>query len=240
MKITILTIFPEMFTGFTSTSIIKKAILKELVTIEVVDIRLFTQDKHRRVDDYPFGGGQGLIMMAQPILDALKSVRTSNSTVIYLTPVGHVFTQSYAKQWVGNKHLILLCGHYEGVDERVLKAVDLCVSIGDYVLTGGEIPAMVVSDAVIRLIDGVITEGATHDESFETGLLEYPQYTRPANLDGERVPAVLLSGHHEQIRLWRMKQSVLKTRQYRPDLLQKHPTNKELSKILRQIESESE
>ena len=146
MRITIATIFPEMFEGFISTSIIKKAVLKGLVEIDTVDIRAFTLDKHRRVDDYPFGGGQGLVMMAQPVIDALNSVKTPQSKVIYLTPVGEVFSQPKAKEFVMLEHIILLCGHYEGIDERIMDSVDMCLSIGDFVLTGGEVAAMVVTD----------------------------------------------------------------------------------------------
>ena len=238
MRITIATIFPEMFEGFISTSIIKKAVLKGLVTIDTVDIRSFTNDKHRRVDDYPFGGGQGLVMMAQPVIDALNSVRTPDSKVIYLTPVGEVFSQPKAKDFVSFKHMILLCGHYEGIDERIMDSVDVCLSIGDFVLTGGEVAAMVVTDAVVRLVDGVITEASHQQESFEGDLLEYPQYTRPADYLGKTVPEVLLSGNHEVIRKWRLKESIRKTLQYRPDLLKKRIFNKEEKKLLLEIESE--
>lgn len=238
MRITIATIFPEMFEGFINTSIIKKAVLKELVTIDTVDIRSFTKDKHRRVDDYPFGGGQGLVMMAQPVIDALNSVKTAESKVIYLTPVGHVFNQVMAKELVKSKHLILLCGHYEGIDERIMDHVDMCLSIGDFVLTGGEVAAMVVTDAIVRLVDGVITEASHQQESFEQDLLEHPQYTRPAEYQGKKVPEVLLSGNHEAIRRWRLKQSIRKTLTYRPDLLSKRTFSKEESQYLSEIESE--
>jgi tRNA (guanine37-N1)-methyltransferase len=238
MRITIATIFPEMFEGFITTSIIKKAVLKELVEIDTVDIRSFTKDKHRRVDDYPFGGGQGLVMMAQPVIDALNSVKTPDSKVIYLTPVGEVFSQPKAKEYVLLKHIILLCGHYEGIDERIMEHVDVCLSIGDYVLTGGEVAAMVVTDAIVRLVDGVIAEASHQQESFEGDLLEYPQYTRPAQYEGKTVPDVLLSGNHEAIRKWRLKQSLRKTVQYRPDLLRKRIFNKEEKKLLLEIESE--
>lgn len=238
MRITIATIFPEMFEGFINTSIIKKAVLKELVTIDTVDIRSFTKDKHRRVDDYPFGGGQGLVMMAQPVIDALNSVKTADSKVIYLTPVGHVFHQVMAKEFVNYDHLILLCGHYEGIDERIMDHVDMCLSIGDFVLTGGEVAAMVVTDAIVRLVDGVITEASHQQESFEQDLLEYPQYTRPSEYLGKKVPEVLLSGNHEAIRRWRLKQSIRKTLVFRPDLLSKRTFSKEESQYLKEIESE--
>ncbi len=238
MRITIATIFPEMFDGFISTSIIKKAVLKELVEIDTVDIRSFTKDKHRRVDDYPFGGGQGLVMMAQPVIDAINSVKRPESKVIYLTPVGEVFSQPRAKEFVLLEHIILLCGHYEGIDERIMEHVDICLSIGDYVLTGGEVAAMVVTDAVVRLVDGVIAEASHQQESFEEDLLEYPQFTRPADYMGKTVPEVLLSGNHEVIRKWRLKESIRKTRQYRPDLLKKRNFSKEEKKMLLEIESE--
>lgn len=232
MKISILTIFPEMFEGFLTTSIIKKAILKELVKVEMIDIRSFTKDKHNRVDDYPFGGGAGLVMMAQPVIDAINSCKAENSHVIYMTPVGHSFKQGIAKEFAGKSHLILLCGHYEGIDERIMPYVDECISIGDYVLTGGELAAMVVSDAVIRLQPGVITEDSIIDESYEDNLLEYPQYTRPATYQGVDVPKVLLSGHHEEIRKWRLKQSLLRTKKFRPDLLEHRVFTKEERKLL--------
>lgn len=238
MRITIATIFPEMFEGFITTSIIKKAVLKGLVEIDTVDIRSFTKDKHRRVDDYPFGGGQGLVMMAQPVIDALNSVKTPESKVIFLTPVAEVFNQQKAKDFVSLKHIILLCGHYEGIDERIMEHVDMCLSIGDFVLTGGEVAAMVVTDAIVRLVDGVIAEASHQQESFEGDLLEYPQYTRPAQYEGKAVPDVLLSGNHEAIRKWRLKQSLRKTMQYRPDLLRKRIFNKEEKKLLLEIESE--
>jgi tRNA (guanine37-N1)-methyltransferase len=238
MRVTIATIFPEMFEGFISTSIIKKAVLKGLVEIDTVDIRSFSKDKHRRVDDYPFGGGQGLVMMAQPVIDALNSVKTPDSKVIYLTPVGEVFSQPKAKEFVLLKHIILLCGHYEGIDERIMEHVDICLSIGDFVLTGGEVAAMVVTDAIVRLVDGVIAEASHQQESFEGDLLEFPQYTRPADYDGKVVPEVLLSGNHEVIRKWRLKESIRKTLQYRPDLFKKRIFSKEEKKMLLEIESE--
>lgn len=238
MKITILTLFPEMFEGFLTTSIIKKAILKKLVEVECVNIRDFTKDKHARVDDYPFGGGAGLIMQAQPIMDAIESLKTSETKVIYLTPVAPVLTQQKVKSLINYTHIILLCGHYEGVDERVLTMVDEVISIGNYVLTGGELAAMVVSDAMIRLLDGVISEGSIDEESFEQDLLEYPQYTRPKEYKGLIVPEVLLSGHHTLIKQWRLEQSVLKTMQHRPDLLEKQSLSKEVLAIIKKINAQ--
>lgn len=238
MRITILTLFPEMFEGFLTTSIIKKARLKNLVEIETVDIRSFTKDKHHRVDDYPFGGGQGMILQCQPVLDALKSVKKENSHVILLSPVGNVFKQSVAREYVKKEHLILVCGHYEGFDERILDYVDESVSIGDYVLTGGEVASMVITDAVVRLVDGVITQASHEDESFENGLLEYPQYTHPVEYDGKSVPDVLLSGHHENIRRFRLKESLRKTLRYRPDLLKNRTFSKEEIQMLDELKKE--
>ena len=238
MRITILTAFPEMFEGFTTTSIIKKAVLQEFVTIELVDVRTYTLNKHQRIDDTPYGGGAGMVMFYQPIADAIKDLRTKDSTVVLLTPTGHLFSQSIAHKLKIKEHLILVCGHYEGYDERIIKHVDHCLSIGDYVLTGGELAAMVVSDAVIRLIDGVIAKDSLEEESFEDGLLEYPQYTNPPSIDDLEVPEVLLSGHHENIRKWRLKESLRKTISYRSDLLADRELNEEEETLLKEILTE--
>ena len=235
MKITVLTLFPEMFEGFQTTSIIKKALLKQLVEFEVVDMRSFTQDKHYRVDDTPCGGGQGLVLMCQPVVDAIEAVRTPDSKVYLMSPQGAVFQQAMARKLETHAHLVLVCGHYEGFDERIRSYVDGEISIGDFVLTGGELAAMVISDAVIRLVDGVIREASHVDDSFEDGLLEYPQYTRPIDYRGESVPEILLSGHHENIRKWRLEQSLRRTLQRRPDLLQLIVLNKEEAKVLKGI-----
>ena len=235
MKISILTLFPEMYEGFLNTSIIKKARLKELVTFEIVDIRAFTLDKHKRVDDAPFGGGQGMVMFPQPIVDALRSIKTNESHVILMTPAAPTFDQVKARELVYYQHLILICAHYEGYDERILNYVDEVLSIGDYVLTGGELASMVISDAVTRLVKGVITEDSNLYESFENGLLEYPQYTRPVEYEGQTVPEILLSGHHENIRQYRLKESLRKTYQYRKDLLAKQEFNQKTAKILKKI-----
>ena len=218
----------------------KKARLKNLAEIETVDIRSFTQDKHHRVDDYPFGGGQGMILQCQPVLDALKSIRNEQSHVILLAPVGRVFKQSIAREYVKKEHIILICGHYEGFDERIMDYVDESMSIGDYVLTGGEVASMVITDAIVRLVDGVITQASHEDESFENGLLEYPQYTHPVEYDGKTVPEVLLSGHHENIRKFRLKESLRKTLRYRPDLLENYELNKEEVKFLNEIKTEED
>ena len=235
MKITILTLFPEMFDGFLNTSIIKKARLKGLADIEAIDIRNFTEDKHNRVDEYPFGGGQGMIMKCQPVLDCLKSVRQPGSKVLLMAPTGQTFCQAKARELVKEEHLIFLCGHYEGFDARIREYVDEEISIGDYVLTGGELASMVISDAVTRLVPGVITEESHLDESFENGLLEYPQYTRPVEYDGLCVPDVLLSGHHENIRKFRLKESLRLTLQVRPELLEHRDFTKEERKLLDQV-----
>ncbi len=241
MKITICTLFPEMFENFLQTSIIKKAQLQDYVVIDTVNIRDFTTDKHNRVDDYPFGGGAGLVMKVQPIADMLAHVVTPTSKVVYLTPVAPVLNQKKAKQLSHVDHLILLCGHYEGVDERVLQYVDDVLSIGDYILTGGEVAAMVVTDAVVRLIKGVISEDSVEIESFEDSLLEYPQYTRPADYKGQKVPDILISGHHQNIAWWQQKEAIRKTYLHRKDLLKKATLTKEQQKMLQEVlDEESE
>lgn len=221
MRIDVLTLFPEMMEAVLGESIIGRARKAGLVEFSFVNIRDFSADKHRRVDDYPYGGGTGMLMTPQPIYDAYRSVASDEAKVIYLSPQGEVFHQEIAKRLAAEEsHLILLCGHYEGVDERVLEEiVDMELSIGDYVLTGGEIPAMAVADAVVRLLPGVLagTESFT-GESHYNGLLEYPQYTRPPVFMGREVPEVLLSGHHKNILAWQKEQSELRTRQKRPDL----------------------
>ena len=240
MRITILTIFPEMFEGFLNTSIIKKARLKNIVDIQVVDFRPFTADKHTRVDDYPFGGGQGMVLMCQPIIDCLKSVKKENSHVVLMNPAGQTFNQAKAHQLLEREDIIIICGHYEGYDARISNYVDEEISIGDYILTGGELGAMVVTDAVTRLVRGVITQESTEDESFENGLLEYPQYTKPVDYDGYVVPEVLLSGHHENIRKFRLYESLKKTLELRPDLLEKKELTEEEKKMLNRIMAEKD
>ena len=235
MKISILSLFPEMFDGFLETSIIKKARLKNLVEINIVDMRAFTEDKHNRVDDYPYGGGAGLVLMCQPVIDAIKASKTEDSKVILLSPQGPTFNQEMAYDFAQEKDLVLVCGHYEGFDERIRDYVDMELSIGDFVMTGGEIASMAVSDAVIRLIDGVITQESHEDDSFSNGLLEYPHYTRPRVYEGKEVPEVLLSGHHENIRKFRLEKSLEKTLRIRPDLLEYREFTKEESKILEKI-----
>jgi len=243
MKITILTIFPEMFDGFLNTSIIKRARIKESIDIQVVDFRKYTIDKHNRVDDYPFGGGQGMILMCQPIVDCLKDVKTGNDFVVLMDPTGDKLTQKIVHEYherltVQDKHLIFICGHYEGFDNRIYDYVDAKLSIGDYILTGGELASMVITDAIVRLIDGVITTESHQDESFEDGLLEYPQYTHPVEYDGKTVPEVLISGHHENIRKYRLYESLKRTYEQRKDLLENRSLTKEEQKMLDKIVSE--
>lgn len=238
-KITVLTLFPEFFDSFKSTSIIKRALEEERVIFETVNFRDYTQDKHNKVDDTPCGGGQGMLLMCQPIVDCIKDIKDEHSLVIMLTPQGKTFHQQMAHQFCREvEHLIILCGHYEGFDERIRSYVDMEVSLGDFVLTGGEPAAMVISDAIIRLIDGVILEDSHADDSFEAGLLEYPQYTRPIEYDGKKVPDVLLSGHHANIRKWRLKEALKRTLLKRPDLLEKRIFTKEEAKLMSEIRNE--
>ncbi len=238
MKIDILTIFPEFFNEFLNTSIIKRAISKKSVKVNTVNIRDFSKDKNKRIDDTPCGGGAGLVMKVEPLVEAIKSVKTKDSKVIYLSPKGRVFNQSVAKELATHKHLVLLCGHYEGIDERVLNYVDEEISIGDYILTGGEIAAMVVSDSVIRLLDGAISKDSLIDESFENGLLEYPQYTLPKVYKGMKVPDILFSGNHKAISKWRKKESLRITLNNRKDLLSKYKLNKEEKELLKEIKED--
>ncbi len=229
MRIDILTIFPKMFDPVVNESIVKRAQAKNKVKIIVHDLRDHTLDKHHKVDDRPYGGGSGMVMSAQPIIAAIKKItgktksKKKGRAVVLLCPQGEKLTQPIAKELSGLKHLILICGHYEGVDERVRESVvDREISIGDYVLTGGELPAMVLVDAVVRLIPGVLGDkNSLNFESFEGNLLEYPQYTRPSDFKGLKVPRVLLSGNHKEIEDWRKKQAIIRTKKRRPDLLAK-------------------
>ncbi len=231
MKFDVFTLFPETFELVMKESIIGRAQEKGLVEVNAIDIRDYTKDKHRKVDDYPFGGGNGMVMMCQPVFDAFRSVTAgldNRPKVIYMSPQGRVLTQKLAFELSKEEHLILLCGHYEGIDERIIEElVDEEISIGDYVLTGGELPAMVLIDCVSRLIPGVLSsEGSFSDESHFNGLLEYPQYTRPAEYEGRPVPEILLSGHHANIQKWRTEQSLERTRKKRPDLYDEFLKNK--------------
>lgn len=241
MKISILTLFPEFFDGFLTNSIIKRAIAKEKVNIEIINIRDFTLDKYGRVDSAPVGGGAGLIMKCQPVLDSLKSVRKENSHVILLSPRGKTYNQTCARYFAKNyEHLIIICGHYEGTDERINKYVDELVSVGDFILTGGEIGAEIISDSIIRLLDGVIAPESIVDESFENGLLEYPQYTEPFDYNGEKIPDILYSGNHTAIEKWRKKKSLRLTKEHRPDLLKDYQMNKQEKKLFEELNSDEQ
>jgi len=220
MIIDILTLFPDMFTGFINESIIKRAIDKKKVTINIHNLRDYSPFKNKQVDDYAFGGGSGMVLMCEPIFNAIRSLRKEDSLVIMLTPSGKVFNQTWAHEFKEYKHIILLCGHYEGFDERIRTIVDMEFSIGNYVLTGGELPAMVITDSVVRLIDGVISDGSLECESFDDNLLDYPVYTRPAEFEGMKVPEVLLSGHHENINKYRNEERIRVTREKRNDLIE--------------------
>ena len=221
MKIDILTLFPHMFDGFLNESIMKRAIDNNKVSINVYDIRTYSKDKHKKVDDYGYGGGQGMVLMPQPIFDAVDDLKTEDSKVILLTPQGKTYNQSIAYDLTSEKHLIIICGHYEGFDERIRTLADIELSIGDYVLTGGELASMVITDSVVRLLDGVINKDSHIYDSFYNNLLDYPVYTKPANFRGMLVPDVLLSGHHENINTWRKQEQIKRTKERRPDLLEK-------------------
>jgi len=221
MKFDILTLFPEMFISL-KESIIGRAVEKNLININLINIRDFSKDKHKKVDDTPYGGGAGMVIKPDVVYDAYESVKEENAKVIYMSPKGKTLNQEKVKQLSKEKHLIIICGHYEGIDQRVLdEIVDEEISIGDYVLTGGEIPAMVLVDSVSRYVEGVLSKDSTSEESFSKDLLEYPQYTRPEEFRGKRVPDVLISGHHENIKKWREEKALEITQKNRPDLLQK-------------------
>lgn len=232
MRITILTLFPEMFDGFLTNSIIKRAIAKKIVSFNIVNIRNYTKDRYHRVDSAPVGGGAGLVMKCQPIVDALKDIKRPESKIIMLSPRGSTYNQSKAIKLSNEEDIILLCGHYEGIDERVNKYVDESISVGDYILTGGELGSMIISDSIIRLLDGAIAEESIEVESFDDNLLEYPQYTEPYDFEGDTIPDVLYSGNHEAIEKWRRKQSLNLTKEYRPDLFEKHKLTKQDLKLL--------
>ena len=223
MRLDIITLFPDMFEGPFGDSMLKRAVNKNLAEINVFDLRDYSGNKHRQVDDYPYGGGKGMVLKPDPIFNAVESIcgkKRENSWVILLSPGGRVFNQKIASELSQKNHIVLICGHYEGVDERVREhLVDDEVSVGDYILTGGEIPAMLITDAVVRLLPGLLDDETHAEESFTEGLLEYPQYTRPPLFRDYAVPDVLLSGHHEKIREWRQEKSLERTKLRRPDLL---------------------
>lgn len=235
MKFDVLTLFPEMFNAL-KQSIIGRAEENNLIHINIVNMRDFSKDKHKKVDDTPYGGGAGMVIKPDIVYDSYNSVKEEKAKVIYLSPQGNVLNQRKVEALSKEEHLILLCGHYEGIDQRVLdEIVDEEISIGDYVLTGGEIPAMVLIDSVSRYIDGVLDKDSIKEESFTNNLLEYPQYTRPESFLNKQVPDVLLSGHHENIRKWRRKESLVNTYKKRPELLEKVELSKEDKKILEEI-----
>lgn len=221
MKIDILTLFPEAFSPL-KTSILARAEESGLLEINIINIRDFSQDKHKKCDDYPFGGGAGMLMTVQPLFDAIKSVYDDGAKIIFPSPIGKTYNVQKAQQLSQFQHLIFVCGHYEGVDDRLFQLFDIeQISIGDYVLTGGEIPSMVIIDSLARFVDGVITKESLDSESFSNGCLEYPQYTRPQEFMGLKVPDVLVSGNHQEVDKWRREQSLLRTKEIRKDLYDK-------------------
>lgn len=235
MRIDILTLFPEVF-DFFNHSILGKAQEKELLEINAVNIRDYSLNKHKKVDDYPYGGGAGMVMAPQPTIDAIKAVKKNNSgKVIFLGPRGKTFNQEEGKRLAKEENLIFLCGHYEGIDERIYSYIDEEISLGDFVLTGGESAAIPIIDAIVRLVPGILkNEESYKDDSFYNGLLEYPQYTRPIDYEGDKVPDVLISGHHENIRKWRRLQSLLITKERRKDLFDEVELTKEDKKLLKE------
>ena len=219
MKIDVLTLFPNMYDNFLSESIIKRAIEDSKIEINIHNLRDYTIYKNNQVDDYPFGGGGGMVLMCDPIFRAIESLKKDNTKVIMMTPSGKIFKQQIARDLSKEKHLIILCGHYEGFDERIKSIIDIELSIGDYILTGGELPSMVVMDSIIRLVDNVISSESLECESFDDNLLDYPNYTKPVEYRGMKVPDVLLSGHHENIKKYRDSERLRLTKENRPDLL---------------------
>lgn len=234
MNYHVLTLFPEMITNGVNTSITGRAIDKKLINLNAINIRDFSGNKHGQVDDYPYGGGAGMVMAAQPVVDSIRACKKKNNgKVVFLGPKGKTFNQEMAEELAKEESLIFLCGHYEGIDERAFKEVDLEISLGDFILTGGEMAAIPVIDSVLRLVPGVLNKSESHeDESFSDGLLEYPQYTRPEIFEGESVPSVLISGHHENIRKWRRLKSLEITKKRRPDLYKSVVLTKEDKKLL--------
>ena len=222
MTIDILTLFPDMISGFLNESIIKRSINKGLVTINIHDFRKYSLRSNSQVDDTPYGGGAGMVLQCEPIFRCLDDIKTPDSLVILVTPDGKTYNQRMAKTLKKSKHLIIICGHYEGFDERIRTLVDLEISIGDYILTGGELAACVITDSVVRLLDGAINNESLSSESFEDNLLDYPTYTKPADFRGMKVPDVLLSGNHAEIAKWRKEMRIQKTQERRPDLLSKN------------------
>jgi len=221
MKIDVLSLFPGMFEGFLNSSIIKRAIEKKIIEVRIIDFRTYSKDIHHKVDDYSIGGGSGMVLMPQPIFDSVLDIKTKDSVVILLTPQGKTYKQNMAYDFSKMKHLIIICGHYEGFDERIRTLADMEISIGDFILTGGELASMVLIDSIARLIPGVIKDDSHIQESFNDNLLDYPVYTKPIVYKDMKVPDILLSGHHENINKWRKDESIKRTIERRPDLLGK-------------------
>ena len=241
MTITILTLFPGLFQGFLESSILARAIVRGLVTVRLVDIRDYAVDRHHVCDDAAYGGGPGMVMKPEPIAAALEANGAPGGRIVYLTPAGRLLTQKVAEELVREPALTLLCGRYEGIDQRIIDAfVTDEISVGDYVLSGGEVAAMAVVDSLARLVPGVITGESLEEESFSAGLLEYPHYTRPEVFRGMRVPEILLSGHHEKIRQWRLVKSIEKTKKLRPELLDSDSLPAEARELLRQVRKEGD
>jgi|Deesub1362A_J573_1020465.scaffolds.fasta_scaffold00027_125 tRNA (guanine37-N1)-methyltransferase len=245
MHIAVITIFPEIFKAYLNESIMKKALNKEIVKIDIHNLRDFTSDKHKTVDDYPYGGGPGMVMKPEPLSNAIRHIKSDgiDTLTIMLTPQGRLFTQKVAEELSAEKRrLLLICGRYEGIDERIRETlVDDEISIGDYVLTGGELPALVIIDAVVRLLPGAVgDENSLREESFSWGILDYPHYTRPPEWQGLKVPEVLLSGNHKQIALWRRKEALKRTLKRRPDLIEKARLSEEDYKLISEIKEEND
>ncbi len=240
LEIDVLTLFPPMVEGPLGQSIPARILERGLATVRVHDLREWGIGRHRTVDDYTYGGGAGMVLRPEPVAAALAALRRPDSIVILLDPAGEVFRQPVAHELAEASHLVFLCPRYEGVDERIRAMVDRELSIGDYVLTGGELGALVIIDAVIRLLPGAIDEASTAEESFATGLLEYPQYTRPAEFDGRTVPPVLVSGHHEQVRRWRLRESLRRTLERRPELLDGRTLSKDEAKAMNELRAEAD
>jgi tRNA (guanine37-N1)-methyltransferase len=236
LEVDILTLFPAMVEVPLRESIPGRVLDRGLATVRVHDLRQWGIGRHRSVDDYTYGGGAGMVLRPEPVAGALAELRRDESTVILLDPTGEVFRQQVAAELAAASHLVLICPRYEGVDERIRTMVDRELSIGDYVLTGGELAALVVTDAVLRLLPGAIDEASTAEESFAAGLLEYPQYTRPASFEGQQVPPVLVSGHHAQVRRWRLRESLRRTRDRRPDLLDQRALSAEERELLAELD----
>ena len=220
MKIDILSLFPNMFTGFLNESIIKRAIEKKKVEINIIDFRAYSKLNNNQVDDTPYGGGPGMVLRCEPIFDCIDDIKTKDSKIILLTPDGKKYNQKMAVNLKDEKHLIIICGHYEGFDERIRTLADIEISIGDYILTGGEVPAMTITDSIVRLLDEVINKESICDESFNNNLLDYPTYTKPRSYRGLNVPEVLLSGDHKKIAEWRKNEQIKRTQEKRPDIIE--------------------